>query len=255
MARDKKASFKFTTSTLSAPRLVSTATADKLSTAITYSAATTVAYQSVSDVFSSPNMILAAAADFASQADTAASGSSDLPGINGQGQSLFVKVIVSNNASVANAGSPMLQVFGSAASTVDAQGKVIKSAQDSYTDFSQYIKGLEQQSKTAKKVIGGSPSGERISSAEQAKELAGIAQSAASADVFGLAKAVGSTILARAKGISSESSAALQNKLFTTDPIEQRAILAELNRRAKAPRTGLLSGAAGVGTATGIIGD
>jgi hypothetical protein len=127
MARDKKASFKFTTSTLSAPRLVSTATADKLSTAITYSAATTVAYQSVSDVFSSPNMILAAAADFASQADTAASGSSDLPGINGQGQSLFVKVIVSNNASVANAGSPMLQVFGSAASTVDAQGKLSSS--------------------------------------------------------------------------------------------------------------------------------
>lgn len=127
MARDKKASFKFTTSTLSAPRLVSTATADKLSTAITYSAATTVAYQSVSDVFSSPNMILAAATDFASQADTAASGSSDLPGINGQGQSLFVKVIVSNNASVANAGSPTLQVFGSAASTVDAQGKLSSS--------------------------------------------------------------------------------------------------------------------------------
>jgi hypothetical protein len=127
MARDKKASFKFTTSTLSAPRLVSTATADKLSTAITYSAATTVAYQSVSDVFSTPNMVLAAAADFASQADTAATGSSDLPGINGQGQSLFVKVIVSNNASVANAGSPMLQVFGSAASTVDAQGKLSSS--------------------------------------------------------------------------------------------------------------------------------
>lgn len=127
MARDKKASFKFTTATLSAPRLVSTATADKLSTAITYSAATTVAYQSVSDVFSSPNMILAAAADFASQADTAASGSSDLPGINGQAQSLFVKVIVSNNASVANAGSPMLQVFASAASTVDAQGKLSSS--------------------------------------------------------------------------------------------------------------------------------
>lgn len=139
--------------------------------------------------------------------------------------------------------------------TVDAQGKVVKSAQDAYTEFSQYVKGLTEQSKTAKKVIGGSPSGERISSAEQAKELAGIAQSAASADVFGLAKAVGSTILARAKGISSESSAALQNKLFTTDPIEQRAILAELNRRAKAPKTGLLSGAAGVGTATGIIGD
>ena len=127
MARDKKASFKFTTSTLSAPRLVSTATADKLSTAITYSAATTVAYQSVSDVFSTPNMVLAAAADFASQADTPATGSADLPGINGQAQSLFVKVIVSNNASVANAGSPMLQVFASNASTVDAQGKLSSS--------------------------------------------------------------------------------------------------------------------------------
>jgi hypothetical protein len=98
-----------------------------LSTAITYSAATTVAYQSVSDVFSTPNMVLAAAADFASQADTPATGSADLPGINGQAQSLFVKVIVSNNASVANAGSPMLQVFASNASTVDAQGKLSSS--------------------------------------------------------------------------------------------------------------------------------
>ena len=98
-----------------------------MGTAITYSAATTVAYQSVSDVFSTPNMVLAAAADFASQADTPATGSSDLAGINGQTQSLFVKVIVSNNASVANAGSPMLQVFGSSASTVDAQGKLSSS--------------------------------------------------------------------------------------------------------------------------------
>jgi hypothetical protein len=139
--------------------------------------------------------------------------------------------------------------------TVDANGKVIKSAQDAYTDFSQYIKGLEQQSKTAKKIIGGSPSGERIASTDQARELAGIAQSAASADVFGVMKAVGSSLLSRAKGISSESSELLQQKLFNADPIEQRAILAELNRRAKIPKTGLLSGAAGVGTATGIIGD
>jgi hypothetical protein len=47
----------------------------------------------------------------------------------------------------------------------------------------------------------------------------------------------------------------LQKKLFSSDPIEQKAILFELNRRAKAPKTGLLSGAAGVGTATGILGD
>jgi len=68
-------------------------------------------------------------------------------------------------------------------------------------------------------------------------------------------KATGSSLLARAKGISSESSEILQKKLFSADPIEQRAILAELNRRARTPKTGLLSGAAGVGTATGILGD
>jgi hypothetical protein len=164
-----------------------------------------------------------------------------------KGGDFTLKIFKSNNQK--------LLIRNSFTDTVDAQGKVIKSAQDAYTEFSQYVKGMTEQSKTAKKVIGGSPSGERISSAEQAKELAGIAQSAASADVFGLAKAVGSTILARAKGISSESSAALQKKLFTTDPIEQQAILAELNRRARTPKTGLLSGAAGVGTATGIVGD
>lgn len=139
--------------------------------------------------------------------------------------------------------------------TVDANGKVIKSAQDAYTDFSQYIKGLEQQSKTAKKIIGGSPSGERIASTDQAREMFGIAESAATGNVLGLMKAAGSSLLARAKGISSESSELLQKKLFSADPIEQRAILAELNRRARKPKTGLLSGAAGVGTATGIIGD
>jgi hypothetical protein len=139
--------------------------------------------------------------------------------------------------------------------TVDAQGKVIKSAQDAYTEFSQYVKGLTEQSATAKRVLGGSRTSENISAANQAQQLGGIAQSAVTGDVFGLAKAVGSTILARAKGISSESSAALQQKLFSADPLVQRAIMYELNRRAKAPRTGLLSGAAGVGTATGIIGD
>jgi hypothetical protein len=127
--------------------------------------------------------------------------------------------------------------------------------QSKYNEFSQYVKGLTEQSKTAKKIIGGSPTGERMSSTDQARELAGIAESAATGNVFGLMKAAGSSLLSRAKGISSETSEMLQKKLFNADPIEQRAILSELNRRAKAPRTGLLSGAAGVGTATGIIGD
>lgn len=137
----------------------------------------------------------------------------------------------------------------------DANGNVVKSAQDAYTEFSQYVKGLTQQSKTAKTIIGGSPSGERIATQQQAGELGQIAQSAATGDLFGMARAAGSSLFSRAKGIGSETSEALQKRLFSTDPIEQRAILAELNRRARVPKTGLLSGAAGVGTATGILGD
>jgi hypothetical protein len=127
--------------------------------------------------------------------------------------------------------------------------------QKAYNDFSQYVKGLEKQSKTSKTVIGGSPSGERLSTQEQAGELGQLAQSAASLDVLGMARAAGSTLLARTKGISSETSEALQQRLFATDPIEQRLILTELNKRAKAKPTGLLSGAAALGTATGILGD
>ena len=127
--------------------------------------------------------------------------------------------------------------------------------QKAYNNFSQYVKGLEKQSKTSKTVIGGSPSGERLSTQEQAGELGQMAQSAATGDLFGMAKAAGSTLLARTKGISGETSEALQQRLFATDPIEQRLILTELNKRAKAKPTGLLSGAAALGTATGILGD
>ena len=127
--------------------------------------------------------------------------------------------------------------------------------QKAYNNFSQYVKGLEKQSKTSKTVIGGSPSGERLSTQEQAGELGQLAQSAASLDVLGMAKAAGSTLLARTKGISGETSEALQQRLFATDPIEQRLILTELNKRAKKKPTGLLSGAAALGTATGILGD
>lgn len=140
--------------------------------------------------------------------------------------------------------------------TVDENGNVIKSAQDAYTDFSQYIKGLEQQSKTAKKIIGGSPSGERLSTQAQANELGSITQSIATGDLKGTALGLLKNALARSRGISGETSEALQKKLFSVDPVEQRAVLAELNRRARRNTgTGLLSGSAGIGTATGILGD
>jgi hypothetical protein len=83
-----------------------------LGTTITYSG-TSVAYTSRSDVFRTINMVQGAAADFAAQADTAATGSSDLVGLNGDNQMLWLKVIVTNNAAVANLGTPQLQVFAS----------------------------------------------------------------------------------------------------------------------------------------------
>lgn len=127
--------------------------------------------------------------------------------------------------------------------------------QAKYNEFSQFVKGLAEQSKTAKTIIGGSPTAPRLATQESAGQIGQMAQSAATGDLLGLAKAAGASMLARSKGISSETSEALQKRLFSTDPIEQRAILTELNRRAKARPTGLLSGAAGVGTLTGILGD
>lgn len=127
--------------------------------------------------------------------------------------------------------------------------------QAKYNEFSQFVKGMAEQSKTAKTIIGGSPTAPRLATQEAAGQIGQMAQSAATGDLFGLAKAAGASMLARSKGISSETSEALQKRLFSTDPIEQRAILTELNRRVKARPTGLLSGAAGVGTLTGILGD
>lgn len=127
--------------------------------------------------------------------------------------------------------------------------------QKAYNEFSQYVKGLTEQSKTAKALLGGSKTGERLATQEEAGTLGSITQSLTSGDLTGTALGLLKTGLARSRGISSETSEALQKKLFTTNPIEQRAVLDELNRRARKKPTGLLSSAAGLGTATGILGD
>jgi hypothetical protein len=127
--------------------------------------------------------------------------------------------------------------------------------QKAYNEFSQYVKGLTEQSKTAKALLGGSKTGERLSTQEEASALGSITQSLTSGDLTGTALGLLKTGLARSRGISGETSEALQKKLFTTNPIEQRAVLDELNRRARRKPTGMLSGAAGLGTATGILGD
>lgn len=127
--------------------------------------------------------------------------------------------------------------------------------QNKYNEFSQFIKGIDEQGKTAKKVIGGSPTGERLATQQNVGEIAQIAQNAARGDLLGTTRALASTLFSRAKGISSETSEALQKRLFTSNPDEQRAILKELQTRTQRRPVGLLSGAAATGTATGILGD
>lgn len=127
--------------------------------------------------------------------------------------------------------------------------------QASYTEFSQYIKSLGQQSSTNQRVLRGSRTDENAAVREEANLLGSLATATATGDMLSMLRAGGTALLSRAKGISSETSEALQKRLFTVDPIEQTAILQELNRRAQRPKTGLLTGAAGVGSATGILGD
>jgi len=117
MARDRKASFKFSNITAAMPgTLGSVPTTDKLGTVITFSGSTGQASGTYSDVFSSPNMIQAAAADFTAQADTAASGATDLVGINSQNQDLFVKLVLTTASVVAANGTFSFKVVGANAS-------------------------------------------------------------------------------------------------------------------------------------------
>jgi hypothetical protein len=124
-----------------------------------------------------------------------------------------------------------------------------------YDDFVKYIDSLESQTRTAKSLMGGSQTGERLSTSQGAAELGSLAQNYARGGLTGVAMDIARQGLARTKGISGETSAELQKRLFTTDPIEQRAILAELQRRTQGMRPiGNVPGAAALGTVTGLLG-
>jgi hypothetical protein len=128
--------------------------------------------------------------------------------------------------------------------------------QDSYNEFSQYVKALGQQTATQRRVLSGSRTDENRAVREEASMLGTAAQAAATGDPLSMLRAGGTALLSRARGISGETSEALQKRLFTTDTIEQTAILQELNRRArKAQGAGLLGGAAVLGTSTGLLGN
>ena len=124
-----------------------------------------------------------------------------------------------------------------------------------YQEFAAYVDALGRQSKTGQALMGGSQTGERLATSQGAGDLAQIAQSAASGGMTGAAMATAKTLLARTKGISGETSAELQKRLFAVDPIEQTAILAELKRRTQNKPIGLIPGSAAVGTLTGLLGN
>jgi len=166
---------------------------------------------------------------------------------------LGVMADVNNRLGNFKGGDFSKQIFKS-----DNQKLLLRNAfpdQASYTEFSQYVKSLSEQSSTKQRVLGGSRTDENRAVRDESNLLGSMAQATATGDPLSMLRAGGTALLSRAKGISSETSEALQKRLFTVDPIEQTAILQELNRRAQRPKTGLLTGAAGVGSATGILGD
>jgi hypothetical protein len=94
-----------------------------------------------------------------------------------------------------------------------------------------------------------------LATAESAAELGQLAQSYARGGLTGAAMDIARRGLARTQGISSETSAELQKRLFTVDPVEQRAILDELRRRTQtATPVGLVPAAGALGTLTGLLG-
>ena len=122
-----------------------------------------------------------------------------------------------------------------------------------YKDFVQYVDALERQSKTSKAIIGGSQTGERLATSEATSKAAGLAQSFATGGIGGAAMELLRQGAARTKGISGETSAELQKRLFASDPIEQRVILQELRKRSQQKPVGVVPGAAALGTLTGLL--
>jgi hypothetical protein len=126
--------------------------------------------------------------------------------------------------------------------------------ENQYKDFVQYVDALERQTKTAKGIIGGSQTGERLATSEGVGKAAGLAQSYATGGIGGAAMELLRQGAARTKGISGETSAELQKRLFASDPIEQRAIMQELRKRMQQRAVGNVPMAAGLGTVTGLLG-
>jgi hypothetical protein len=122
-----------------------------------------------------------------------------------------------------------------------------------YDNFVNYVDGLKQQSLTGKRIIGTVPTAENMATigSDQAADLLTSAASGKTALVSNLLKQVAP----RARGIGEQSSAELQKKLFSVDPIEQRAILTELRKRTQPQPNYVLPTGVSVGNITGLLGN
>lgn len=123
-----------------------------------------------------------------------------------------------------------------------------------YDEFVKYVDALAGQSKTAKGLMGGSQTGERLAISEGSANAAQLAQSYARGGIPSAAFDLLRQAAARTKGISSETAAELQKRLFTADPAEQAAIIAELKARQTRPPAALVPSSAALGTFTGLLG-
>lgn len=123
-----------------------------------------------------------------------------------------------------------------------------------YDEFVKYVDALAMQSKTAKGLMGGSQTGERLAISESSGKAAQLAQTYATSGLTGAALDLLRQGAARTKGISSETAAELQKRLFTADPMEQAAIIAELKARQTRPPRSLVPASMGIGTFTGLLG-
>lgn len=126
--------------------------------------------------------------------------------------------------------------------------------QAKYDEFVKYVDALAMQSKTAKGLMGGSQTGERLAISESSGKAAQLAQTYATSGLTGAALDLLRQGAARTKGISSETAAELQKRLFSADPMEQAAIIAELKARQTRPPRALAPASMGIGTFTGLLG-
>lgn len=159
---------------------------------------------------------------------------------------------INNRASEFKGGDFTRQVFIS-----DKQKSLLRYAFDDpkqYDEFVNYIDGLKSQTQTAKRIIGTVPTAENLATlgGEGAADLLTTAATGGKTAVIGN---ILRQISPRMRGISEQTSAELQKKLFSVDPIEQRAIMQELQKRAQAQRNLTLPTGVSVGNITGLLGN